>query len=78
MTSLKISKTELELRQKLEASDKKLRAAYSIKRLLAKIDHSSEVVPMSNSERLIAMLSSLKKGPLDNFEKRVVYELVNL
>lgn len=75
MVIQKKSSTELEIRQKLEESEQNLRAVYGIKELLTKIDHSSEVVPLSNADRLILLLTSLKGNPLDKMEISVANEL---
>lgn len=58
-----------------EKSMSKLEAVESIKIMLSQIDHSSEKVPLDDSQRFIDLLSSLKGAPLNHKERQVALEI---
>ena len=71
----KLSKLELEAIKTIAEKEKKMDTINSIKELLNKIDFSSEVVPVGNSERLKNLLSTLKGKELSESEIQLVKEL---
>lgn len=60
---------------KIHKEKNRVLAAHSIENLIAQIDLNSEVIPISDIEKLIKLFSSLKKGKLTAREIEVIIEI---
>lgn len=58
-----------------EKNTKKLEAIESIKGLLSQIDHRVEKLPLEDSGRFLALLTSLKGAPLTHEERQLSMEI---
>ncbi len=56
---------------------RKLKTIYTIKELLAQIDHKAEVVPEDDVQRYTSLLTCLKGEPLNKEEAELAEEIVN-
>jgi len=73
----KLSKIEAAAKYNIYSEYRKIETIIRFKELLNQIDFSSEVVPVEDSERLKKLLISLKGQDLNEYETKLVEEIVN-
>ena len=74
----KIFIAERQFKKDVNSNRDKLVALDSIKTLLEEIDHNAEIVPASDVNNLLSLLSDLKGSDLNEQEKKVAEEIVGI
>lgn len=72
-----ITRLEKEIIKEFAGSLRSLKALDKVKSLLLKVDHDTEEIPVTTSEKLIELLSTLKGQPLSIPEKKIASEIIN-
>ena len=74
----KLKEIEKDATSKIRQEENRLKTAENFRMMLNEIDFTYELVRTNDPEKLIRLMSSLKKGPLNGSEKKIINEINNL